>query len=251
MPIFITFEGGEGSGKSTQANILVERLQKQKKWAVIFVEEPGTTLLGKQVREWLKGEGSPLVIIPKSDSQLDLFSKDNGHNQPALNQHSNSPHEELLAFLISRTQLVEEVILPNLKGKNIIVSNRFADSTVAYQGYGRGIDINLILIANKIATHGIKPDLTILLDIPTTKGLVRKFGATRNRFEKEELAFHNRVREGYQRLAESEPDRWLVLDANQPIEEISEIIWQKIRRLIKNMEASFAEQQMKAVEFPI
>jgi len=172
------------------------------------------------------------VVIPQSETQLDLFEKDNGHNVSIIKVNIDSPREELLAFTIARSQLVEEIITPNLKGKTIIICNRFADSTVAYQGYGRGLDIELVKVANQIATQGIKPDLTILLDIPPELGLARKFGDDRNKFEKEELDFHRKVRDGYIKLASSEPDRWFKIDATKSQDEISEAIWTKVRHLI-------------------
>jgi dTMP kinase len=232
MALFITFEGGEGSGKSTQANILFERLRKQKKWGVSYAEEPGTTLLGKQVREWLREPMRPLVVIPGSDTQLALFDHTNNHPQPAIHLHADSPRTELLAFTIARSQLVEEYILPKLKGRSIVICNRYADSTMAYQGYGRGLNLKLVEMANNIATQNLKPDLTILLDLPPEKGLIRKFGDIRDNFEKEVLDFHYRVREGYLRLAEAEPQRFLVIDATKDKEEIAQIIWKKVISII-------------------
>jgi len=231
MALFITFEGGEGSGKSTQANVLVERLRKQKKWGVSYAEEPGTTLLGRQVREWLREPKRPLVVIPGGETQLPLFDAVNNHSLPAIHLHADSPRTELLAFTLARSQLVEEYILPKLKGKSIVVCNRHADSTTAYQGYGRGLDLKLVEMANNIATQGLKPDLTILLDIPPEKGLIRKFG-NRDNFEKEILEFHQKVREGYLKLAASDLERWLVIDATQGKDIIARIIWQRVSQLL-------------------
>jgi dTMP kinase len=233
MALFITFEGGEGSGKSTQASILVERLLKQKKWGVSYAEEPGTTLLGKQVREWLRGHGRPLIVIPRGETQLSLLENGDTRNLPAIHLHADSAREELLAFTIARSQLVEDFILPKLTGKNIVVCNRYADSTTAYQGYGRELDLKLVKMANDIATQGLKPDLTILLDVPPEKGLSRKFGAIK-KFEREVLEFHERVRKGYLKLAADEPERWLVVDASQSKETIAAIIWQRVRQLISS-----------------
>ena len=231
MALFITFEGGEGSGKSTQASILVERLRKQKKWGVSYAEEPGTTLLGKQVREWLRGSERPLIVIPRGGTQLSLLDNDNGYTLAAIHLHADSAREELLAFTLARSQLVEDYIKPKLKGKSIVVCNRYADSTTAYQGYGRELDLRLVEMANNIATQGLKPDLTILLDIPSEKGLSRKFGEIK-KFEREVLQFHKRVREGYLKLAGDEPERWLVIDATQSKEKITEIIWQRVSQLL-------------------
>jgi dTMP kinase len=231
MALFITFEGGEGSGKSTQASILFEKLRKQKETGVSYAEEPGTTLLGRQVREWLRGRDRPLVVIPRGETQLPLPVGYNGDNLPAIHLHADSPRAELLAFTLARSQLVEDYILPRLKGKSVVICNRYADSTTAYQGYGRGLDLKLVEMANNIATQGLKPNLTILLDIPPEKGLVRKFGAIK-KFEREELEFHERVRQGYLKLAASEPERWLVIDATQDKETIAAIIWRRVRQLL-------------------
>jgi dTMP kinase len=230
MALFITFEGGEGSGKSTQAKILIERLRKQKKWGVSYFEEPGTTVLGKGVREWLRSPERPLTLIPGSGTQLPLIDSDSNYSPPAIQLHADSPRAELLAFTIARSQLVEEYIIPRLKGKNIIVGDRYADSTTAYQGYGRKLDLKLVEMANNIATKDIKPNLTILFDIPPEKGLIRKFGTTRHNFEKEELEFHKRIRDGYLELVKNEPKRWFVVDAEKSKEEIAEIIWQRVSK---------------------
>ena len=232
MSLFITFEGGEGSGKSTQAKILVERLRKQKKWGVSYAEEPGTTLLGRQVREWLREPERPLIIIPGGGTQLPLLDIINNHSLPAIHLHADSPRAELLAFTLARSQLVEENIIPKLNDDNIVVCNRYADSTTAYQGYGRGLDLKLVEMANNIATQGLKPSLTILLDIQPKKGLVRKFGGIKDHFEKEILEFHERVRRGYLKLAAEEPERWLVINAEQNKEKIAEIIWHKVSQLL-------------------
>jgi len=233
MALFITFEGGEGCGKSTQANVLVERLRKQKKWGVSYAEEPGTTLLGRQVREWLREPERPLIVIPGGGTQLPLLDVVNNHSLPAIHLHADSPRTELLAFTLARSQLVEEYILPKLKGKSIVVCVRYADSTTAYQGYGRGLDLKLVEMANNIATQGLKPDLTILLDIPPEKGLIRKFGEIK-KFEREVLQFHERVRQGYLELAAAEPERWLVIDATQSKGKIADIIWRRVRQLISS-----------------
>lgn len=231
MALFITFEGGEGSGKSTQARILFEKLLKQKECGVSYAEEPGTTILGKQVREWLRGPERPLIVIPAGKTQLPLFEDANNHIPLAIHLRADSAREELLAFTLARSQLIEDYILPRLKGKSVVICNRYADSTTAYQGYGRGLDLKLVEMANNIATQGLKPDLTILLDMPPEKGLVRKFGAIK-KFEREELEFHERVRQGYLKLAAAEPERWLVIDATQDKETIAAIIWRRVRQLL-------------------
>jgi len=236
MAIFITFEGGDGTGKDTQVDTLVERLRKQKKWRVIPIEEPGTTLLGKMLREWLRGRDRSLTPIPEEGTQFALLETMNNHSLPDILLHAAAPRAELLAFTIARSQLVEDVILPNLKGKNIVICNRYADSTTAYQGYGRGLDLKLVEMANNIATQGLKPDLTVLLDLAPEKALARRRGANKeDHFEEQvldRLDFHRRVREGYLKLAKEAPERWLVVDATRSKREVAEIIWQKVKQLL-------------------
>jgi dTMP kinase len=137
-----------------------------------------------------------------------------------------------MLFNASRAQLVAEVIKPNLKSGKVVISDRYADSTTAYQGYGRGLDLEMVKATNKAATQGLKPDLTILLDISAEEGLARKVGREKDRFEQEDLDFHQRVRQGYLKLAADEPQRWLVLDARLPKDKIHGIIWEKVKQLL-------------------
>ena len=204
MSLFITFEGGEGSGKSVQAKALYQKLS-QLAIPVMLTHEPGVTSLGKKVARWLKW-GQDMEI---------------------------SPIAELLLFNVSRAQLVTEVIRPDLKSGKVVISDRYADSTTAYQSYGRGLDLAMVKAVNNAAIQGISPDLTVLLDLSVEAGLARKRGKKQDRFEQENIAFHQRVREGYLKLAAAEPERWLVVDATQPKEKIAEIIWQKVSQLIK------------------
>jgi len=202
MALFITFEGGEGCGKSTQARVLHRRLS-QLAIPTILTHEPGGTLLGKQLSRQLKWERTDI-----------------------------SPLTELLLFNASRSQLVTEVIQPNLKDGKIVICDRYADSTTAYQSYGRGLDLEMVRAINNAATQEIKPDLTVLLDIPAEAGLTRKKAKRRDRFEQEDIAFHQRVREGYLKLASDDPQRWLVVDATQSKEKIAESVWQRVSQLV-------------------
>ena len=136
-------------------------------------------------------------------------------------------------FNTSRAQLVAEVIRPGLEKGKIVICDRYTESTTAYQGYGRGLALAMVKAVNDAGTQGLKPDLTMLLDIAAEEGLTRKRGGRRDRFEQEEVAFHQRVREGYLKLAAEEPERWLVVDAEKSKEEIEEIIWRKVSQLIK------------------
>ncbi|MCK4722387.1 MAG: dTMP kinase, partial [Dehalococcoidia bacterium] len=139
---------------------------------------------------------------------------------------------ELMLFNASRAQLVAEVIKPALKSGRVVISDRYADSTTVYQGYGRGLDLAMVKAVNKAATQGLTPDLTVLLDAPVETCFARKGTEKRDRFEQEAVAFHNKVREGYLKLASEEPERWLVVDASQSKAKIAEIIWQRVSRLL-------------------
>ena len=203
MSLFITFEGGEGCGKSTQSRRLHSRL-KRLAIPVLLTHEPGVTALGKKITRLLK------------------WSRD----------IKISPLAELLLFNASRAQLVAEVIRPNLKKGINVICDRYDDSTTAYQGYGRGLDITMVTAINRSATQGLSPDLTILLDVPVEAGLARKQDKKPDRFETEDLSFHRRVREGYLKLAKAEPERFLVIDTNQDKEAVAGIIWQRVTQLI-------------------
>ena len=205
MSLFITFEGGEGSGKSVQAKALYRRLSKLA-IPVVLTHEPGVTALGKKVARWLKW-----------GHEIDI-----------------SPISELLLFNVSRAQLVTEFIRPSLESGKVVISDRYADSTTAYQSYGRGLDLAMVRAVNSAATQRLIPDLTVLLDIPVEIGLARKGGKKRDRFEQEDIAFHRRVHEGYLKLAAAEPERWLVVNATLPKEKIAEIIWQKVSQLLSS-----------------
>ena len=203
MSLFITFEGGEGCGKSVQAIMLYNRLC-QTAIPVILTHEPGGTPIGDEVCRLLKWT-----------EDFDI-----------------TPLTELLLFNAARSQLVIEVIKPNLEKGKVVICDRFADSTTVYQGYGRGLDLKVIKQVNNTATQGLMPELTIMLDLAAKAGLARKQAERQDRFEKQDIAFHERIRQGYLELAASEPQRWLVIDATQSQEEIAEIIWQKVSQLL-------------------
>jgi len=200
LALFITFEGGEGSGKSTQAKALYKRLLSLN-IPTLLTHEPGGTLLGNSLRRWLKDKG-----------EID-------------------PRTELLLFNASRAHLVSHVIRPALEKGAVVICDRFAASTIAYQGYGRGFDLNLIEAVNNIATQGLKPNLIVFLDIPVDQGLARK--GRRDRFEREEVAFHQRVRNGYLDMASKNPERWMVIDGSLPKKDIQGLIWERIEPLLK------------------
>ena len=207
--LFITIEGGEGSGKSTQIKLLQRRLQRRRV-AVTVVREPGGTPLGDRLRRLLKFSDIPL-----------------------------SPEAELLLFNASRVQLVTDVIRPALDRGEVVLCDRFADSTVAYQGYGRSIPLEQVEAVNDAATGGLKPHLTIFLDMPPEDGLGRQT-TTGDRFDRgavtrDVIGFHKRVHGGYLALARGEPKRWLVIDARLPRREVSRLVWQRVESLVAGL----------------
>jgi dTMP kinase len=204
LALFITFEGGEGCGKSTQARALYRRLSKSGV-PVLITHEPGGTPLGERARRHLK----------------------------QANKSPISPLAELFLVAASRAQLVEEVIRPSLERDITVICDRYTDSTVAYQGYGRGIDLGIIRTVNTIATGGLSPDYIVLLDVPVDVGLARKKGAGRDRFESEELTFHERVRQGYLAMARADARRWLVLDGTSPVKETRDRIWERVNKMAR------------------
>jgi len=202
MALFITFEGGEGCGKSSQARALYRRLSRLA-IPVVLTHEPGGTPLGQKIGHWLKWEKADI-----------------------------SPLTELLLFNASRAQLVAEIIQPNLKNGKMVICDRYADSTTAYQSYGRGLNLEIVKTINNAATQGLEPDLTVLLDIAAEAGLARKRARKQDRFEQEDTAFHQRVRDGYLKMAANDPERWLVVDASQSKRKIAQIIWQRVNQLL-------------------
>lgn len=222
----MTFEGGEGAGKSTQVNLLRGRLEAAGR-RVVNLREPGGTPLGEELRQLL------------------------------LNSTNIATRTELLLFLAARSELVQKVIKPALEDGIDVICDRFIDSTAAYQGYGRKLDLALIATLNEAVIDGCKPDLTVLLDIDPDAGLARaaegspgdaieghwqqglgfetqaggesKLG---KRVGGRDKAFHRRVHKGYLALAKAEPQRWLVLDASRSVEELSQGIWSRTQKLL-------------------
>jgi dTMP kinase len=226
IAMFITFEGGEGSGKSTQAQLLKARLEDQGR-RVIQLREPGGTKLGEDLRALL------------------------------LSSSSIAPKTELLLFLAARSELVQKVIKPAIESGIDVICDRFIDSTAAYQGFGRGLDLALIDTLNDAAIDGCRPDLTILLDIDPDAGLARASERSSGdsieghwqrgmAFEQAESksagrrvggrdkTFHRKVRKGYQTLAKREPERWLVLDATQSPDVLAASIWERAASVLQS-----------------
>lgn len=203
--MFITFEGIEGCGKTTQIELLYAHLAK-KGYNVVKTREPGGTPFGESLRNAF------LHTVTKV-----------------------YPLSELLLFMAMRAQHVEELIRPALKEGAIVLCDRFADASLAYQGYGRGIDPGVIETLNRLTTKGIKPDLTILLNCPVRKGLTRKArSAIMDRFEKEEISFHRRVKRAYEKLAKENADRFFIIDGTLDIASIQKTIRKKVGDFLKH-----------------
>ena len=211
MACFVTFEGPEGSGKTTQAGMVAERLRR-KSIPHVVTEEPGGAPLGVKIREVL------------------------------LNRQSFSitPLAELFLFQAARCQHVETIIRPALQENKVVLCDRFTDATIAYQGAGRGLDKDVIHYLNRLAALSLQPDKTFLFDIPVAEGIRRAFarmdGASslrEDRFENETLQFHQRVRNEYLSLARAEPERFIMIDATKGIEELHHEIWRHLYSWIK------------------
>ena len=202
--MFITLEGPEGSGKTSQLPKLAEYIH-QRGFDILTTREPGGTSISEQIRTVL-------------------------HN---LENKEMNPRTEILLFQASRAQLVEQVIRPHLNKGGVVLSDRYADSTLAYQGYGHQIDIESLKVLVTFATGGLKPDLTILLDVDVETGLRRKeLKGEWNRLDAYDLDFHQRVRRGYLNLVKAEPERWVVIDASQsPTKVQDEMRWVVAERL--------------------
>jgi dTMP kinase len=231
--LLITFEGGEGAGKSTQVQLLRQRLEASGR-RVLQLREPGGTPLGEELRQLI------------------------------LNSANLAPKTELLLFLAARSELVQKVTKPALARGIDVICDRFIDSTAAYQGYGLGLDRELIATLNAAAIEGCVPDVTVLLDIEPEVGLARasaesggdeieghwqqglaleapddaEAAKAGKRVGGRDRAFHRKVHKGYQALAKAEPGRWLVLDATQSPEVLGEAVWARTRGLIAARQAS-------------
>ncbi len=201
----ITFEGIEGSGKSGQMASLAEHLE-QNGWNVLKTREPGGTKLGERIRDLLLDTGHP-----------DITAK-----------------TELLLYLASRAQHFQEVILPALQQGKVVLCDRFSEATLAYQGYGRGLDLNKIKTLLKFVTEGRKPDLTLLLDLEVRKSLMRISNRTsKDRLEQERIEFYEKVRQGYLELAKTSPRQIIVIDASRSYEKVAAQIRETVEAFLK------------------
>lgn len=205
--MFITLEGGEGSGKSTALRHIVQKLEEEG-YEIVLTREPGGTPISEQIRN---------VILDKSNVNMD-------------------PWTEALLYAASRRQHIQEKIIPSLKAGKIVISDRFLDSSLAYQGGARGLGIDEIERMNQYATNGLLPDLTLLFDLPPAVGLAR-IGANSerevNRLDVEKISFHEKVRSAFHEVAERYPDRIVILDASLSPEELSQKAYEVIERKLK------------------
>jgi dTMP kinase len=214
--LFITLEGPDGAGKSTQGRRLVEYLRRVN-IDVVYTREPGGTALGEGIRRLLLDET---------------------HREMA-------PVTEMLLFAASRAQFVREVVDPALASGVTVLSERYVDASLAYQGYGRGIDAAVVRMVNEVATGGLLPDLTVLLDIDPALGLARARAAQGkegragrgDRLEQESEAFYERVRAGFLRLARESPQRFVIVDAQDDVERVHRYVIQAVERLLARRKA--------------
>ncbi len=202
---FITFEGIDGCGKTTQLRLLAEWLRKQGR-TVVETVEPGGTDIGRQIRK---------ILLDPANTAI----------------HART---ELMLYFASRAQNVEEVIRPSLAAGHVVLCDRFTDSTLAYQGHGRGLEPDTILALDRIACHGLRPDLTLLIDIDLETSLTRarrrnaRSGQEESRIDDEHASFHARVRDGYLALARHEPARFVVIDGRAPIDAVARRVAEEI-----------------------
>ena len=198
MSLFIVFEGLDGSGKSTQQQLLNDKLQFDKISNISF-REPGSTVIGDQI-----------VKILQSDQKL-------------------SPLSELLLFYVSRSAIIEEKIKPALANYDVVICDRYFYSSIAYQGYGRGMNIGFINQINDEVVKNIIPDLIFYMDISWEEKKKRKGININDRFEKEDRVFHNKVRSGYKSMAKKDSDKWEIIDAEENVENISSFIYETVK----------------------
>jgi dTMP kinase len=211
--VFIAFEGGEGAGKTTQARLLSIWLRDQG-FDVVMTREPGSTKMGMRLRA---------LLLDKQSSTL-------------------SSRAETLLYAADRAQHIAEVVQPALRRGAIVVTDRYVDSSLAYQGAGRELKVDEIADVNRWATSGLIPDLTILLDVPSDVGLTR-FASPADRMESEPREFHERVRRGFRALADAEPHRYLVVDGTQAQSDISRKIHDRVRAILPDPVPASAEDE--------
>jgi len=210
--LFITFEGPDGAGKTTQISLLVDFLRRQG-YRVYCTREPGGTAIGDQIRQVLHTVDNSAMV----------------------------PTAEILLYSASRAQLVAEKIKPLLAEGGVVVCDRYADSTFAYQGYGRGLDLASLKIITQFATQGLQPDVTFFLDLPVEQGLKRKQRANQagqgewNRMDQLSLDFHRRVRQGFLAMAQADPIRWRIIDAKPATSQVHQAICVALKTILQGV----------------
>lgn len=203
--MFLSFEGIDCCGKTTQAKLLVEKLKNENR-EVLFLREPGGTEISEQIRQ---------ILLNKKNLKMTQVT-------------------ELMLFSASRAQLVSEVIKPSLAKNIVVITDRFVDSTTAYQGYGRGLHHGGVKGINAVATSGLMPKKTFFFDISVQEMYARRQASNQeiDRMEMSNEDFYNRVRDGYLQMAKEEPSRFIVIDGKQPIEAIHTIVWKEVDGLM-------------------
>lgn len=204
MGLFVTLEGPEGSGKTTQLQLLAEYL-KERGYPYLCTREPGGTPISEQIRQ---------VILSRENRTI-------------------ADVTEALLFSAARAQIVAELILPALQANKIVISDRYADSTLAYQGYGLGLELEALRKLTQFATGGLVPDLTFYIDVPVQDGIARKQQAEVNRLDQKAIAYHERVRAGYLEMARAEPHRWYVIEGTHSVGEIQRNIRERLEEEIQ------------------
>jgi dTMP kinase len=209
--LFITLEGVEGCGKSTQARLLARRLEKEG-YLCLLTREPGGTPIGQEIRQ--------VILHPR--------------------HHQMSPEAELGLYFSDRAQHLREVVWPAIAAGKIVVCDRFTDSTIAYQGYGRKLSLRMIRSLDRIMTGTYRPNVTLFLDLPIEAGLERARARNHKealldegRFEAEEIEFHERVRAGYMKMVRREPDRFIVVPVEGNKKKVQESVWKAVKTCIR------------------
>ncbi|HSM33956.1 MAG TPA: dTMP kinase [Anaerolineae bacterium] len=208
--LFIVLEGPDGAGKSVQARRLAERL-RERGLRVTWTREPGGTPLGEQVRQ---------ILLDPADV-------------------ARGPVADALLFNAARSQLVADVILPALRRGEVVVLDRYATSTLAYQGYGSGVDRETLALIARLATAGLQPDVVVVLDVPVEVGLARRdlgHAEELTRFEdasRHDIAFHQRVRDGYLEMAAADPERWVVIDGSRDVDAVAEDVSRAVDAVVE------------------
>ncbi len=208
MSLFITFEGPEGSGKTTQIQLLTEYMQECGH-PVLCTREPGGTEISEQIRQ---------VILSKRNQSI-------------------SDETEALLYSAARSQIVAELIRPALDSGKIVLSDRYADSTLAYQGYGLGLNLDALRAITRFATGGLVPDRTFFIDVPVEFGLKRKRRGATNRLDDKSVAYHERVYAGYLEMIKAEPHRWIVIDGTRAVDQVQSDIRKRVDQLLRELAA--------------